>query len=242
MDVRFGKIKATGETYQNPHKQNFESFESSEENFFNAFQHRQNNSENQQPQKNNVVPLRLNDLDSNILENKAYNDMPDKILKLEHKISNIENAVNKITRDIQTLENLGYDIQLYDLKDKRSKLEEELARLKQEYSEQDLSAKFSNGIASALNLAGKHTNFIDNFKHLFANKVLVKVSKNFKYAQTMKEALENLSNINDSVDELIKMQVPYGENLARYKKLTAYLNKANCIHAEIAGKMHKISK
>src|SRR5574344_1396453 len=141
INVRFGKVKSTGETYSNPQKKQFEP---SEENFFNAFQHNQQNKEEQQPQqKNNVIPLRLNDLDSNILENKAYNDMPDKVLKLEHKISAMENSVNKISRDIITLEGLGYDVQLYDLRERKLKLEEELSALKKEYANLDISAKLS---------------------------------------------------------------------------------------------------
>jgi len=58
----------------------------------------------------------------------------------------------------------------------------------------------------------------------------------------MKEALEKLSNINLSVDELIKMQVPYGETIDRYEKLTAYLNKANVIHSQISRNVNDMTK
>ncbi len=58
----------------------------------------------------------------------------------------------------------------------------------------------------------------------------------------MKEALENLSSINTSVDELVNLQIPYGKKIERYEKLTAYLNKANVIHAQITKNMNEIAK
>lgn len=58
----------------------------------------------------------------------------------------------------------------------------------------------------------------------------------------MKDSLEKLSSINSSVDELVTMQVPYGEMEKRYEKLTAYLNKANSIHSEISNNLNSINK
>ena len=57
----------------------------------------------------------------------------------------------------------------------------------------------------------------------------------------MKEALEKLSDINANVDELITMQVPYGETINRYEKLTAYLGKANMLHSRISKNLKEMT-
>ena len=53
--------------------------------------------------------------------------------------------------------------------------------------------------------------------------------------------LDTLVSINDNVDELITMKVPYGETKANYEKLTNYLYRANKIHSQISKKMQKLS-
>lgn len=241
MDVRFGKIRATGESYANPQSHHFEY---NEDNFFNAFQRHQNQqkNENQEEKNKNVIPLRLNDLDSNIMQNKAYNEIPDELFKLEQKITTLENSLAKITNDITTLEGLGYDIQLYDLKERKNKLEQELKNLNEEYANKSIGAKISNGITSAVNYASRKKTFIQNFKDFVSKNIIAKISKDFYYLMSMKEALSSLGSINSSVDELIRMQVPYGENISRYEKLTAYLNKANSIHSKISSNMNLFSK
>lgn len=60
----------------------------------------------------------------------------------------------------------------------------------------------------------------------------------------MSDSLEQLSEISKSVDDLVDMNVPYGEKVQNYEKLTEYLNQANMIHSKISkslGKKYKLS-
>lgn len=56
----------------------------------------------------------------------------------------------------------------------------------------------------------------------------------------LSDSLDTLTSINENVDELIAMKVPYGETKANYEKLTNYLYRANRIHAQISKKMKQI--
>jgi hypothetical protein len=130
------------------------------------------------------------------------------------------------------------------LKERKRKIQEELVELNHKYSELGFGAKISGQIASVVKSSSSMKNLsgIAKTKKFFAKNVMGKISKKFGQAQSMKEALENLSNINTSVDELIKMQAPYGEMVERYEKLTAYLNQANVIHSKITRNVEAITK
>lgn len=226
MDVKFGKIR--------PNSKNLFAepvLNGSSENFFAS--HPDQNSNNKKPETPSNG-TRINDYDSKILEDNAYQVMTDEIFKLEYKMSVLEDNLLKINNEISTMEGLGYDIQIYDLKSRRQKLEDELKELNKKYSDLCLSSKISGKISSVVRTAsnGKGNGF-SKIKDFISKKILAKLSKKINYTQVMREALDNLSNINSSVDELIQMQTPYGETVKRYEKLTACLNKANIIHSQI---------
>lgn len=226
MDVKFGKIR--------PNSSNFFAepmVNSSAENFFASASNTNSQNPKQETHSNGT---RMNDYDSKILEEHAYLDMEDEIFKLEHKMGLLEDNLSKIDNEIDTLESLGYDIQIYDLKARRQKMEEELKEVNRKYEELCLSSKISGKISSVVRGAsGGKRRSIAKIKGFISKRVLAKLSKKINYVQVMKDALENLSNINSSVDELVQMQAPYGETVKRYEKLTACLNKANMIHSQI---------
>lgn len=232
MEVKFGKIRSNSSFVKS-------TTNNSESNFFenkSDFTWEDNN-------QNQLIGGRINDLDSNILENNAYQSMPDEMFKLEHKMNLLETSLSKINSEIEALNSLGYSIQIYELKERKRKIEEELADLSKEYSKLGLSAKISGQLTTALNFtANKKPKILPLIGNFLSKKVLAKLSKKFDYSQTMKEALDNLSNINANVDELIKMQTPYGETVSRYERLTAYLNKANSIHSQITRNVNEITK
>ena len=232
MDVKFGKVIpssmfSTGKV------------NSTEGNFFAS--HSNAGKNNQQNETN--FGSRINDFDSNILENNAYLDISDEMLKLEHKIGILEATLAKSNSEIDALESLGYAIQISDLKERKRKIEEELAELNKKYSQLSLSSKISGHIASAVGLTsnGKNKTF-SNVRKFISKNVLAKLSKKFGYSELMRESLEKLSCINANVDELINLQAPYGETITRYEKLTAYLNKANIIHSQISRNINETKK
>lgn len=234
MDVKFGKIKPQNNIFLTS------LAPVSDENFFSSNSKSKKEEKKQQPFSSGS---RMNDLDSNILENNAYQELPDEMFKIEHKMGLLEESISKLNNEIETLESLGYDIQVYNLKSQKEKLEKELTQLNAEYSKLGLSSKISGQIASAMSFTSrKKINIFSRAKRFVSKKILAKLSKRFNFSETMKDALDNLSNINYSVDELIKMKAPYGETVKRYEKLTAYLNKANLIHSQISRNINDITK
>lgn len=186
---------------------------------------------------------RINDYDSTILENNAYQTISDEVFKIEHKIEILEQTLSKLNTEIETMESFGYGIQVYNLKERKRKIEQELVELNEKYCQFGIGAKLSGQIASAVNSTSrKNTSIFAKFKKIFIKRILTKLSKKIGYSQLMSDALNNLSGINSSVDELINMQVPYGESISRYEKLTAYLNKANVLHSQINKNIDKITK
>lgn len=236
MDVKFGKVRPNSTNhFAEP------IISGSAENFFASNSNTNTQNPKQEAHSNGT---RMNGYDSKILEEHAYLDMEDEIFKLEHKMGILEENLSKIDNEIDTLESLGYDIQIYDLKARRQKMEDELKEINRKYEELCLSSKISGKISSVVRGAsnGKQKG-LSKIKSFISKKILAKLSKKINYVQVMKDALENLSNINSSVDELVQMQAPYGETVKRYEKLTACLNKANIIHSQIIKNTNtKISK
>lgn len=236
MEIKFGKVKTSNNMFAAA------SINSMEGNFFASNSDSKREKENQKKQSNPTPSHRINDYDSNILQNCAYQGISDELFKMEHKIGLLEQLLSKINTEIETLESLGYDIQVYNLKERKQKIEQELIELNQKYSELGLSAKLSGHIATAVNISNKKMSVFLKIRKFFSKEVLSRISKKFNYKQLINEALGSLSNINDNIDELIKIQTPYGENITRYEKLTAYLNKANTLHMQINKNVNEMAK
>ncbi|MDP4121309.1 MAG: hypothetical protein Q8876_09710 [Bacillota bacterium] len=233
MSMEFGKLKLNNYLLTSLNGKN-------DANFFES--NSKQNQQQQQPQTQSSGS-RLNDYDSNILENNAYLTISDEMLKIEHRIEILEKMLAKLNTEIDVLQSFGYMVQITDLKHRREKILDELAELNDAYDKLGLSAKISNQIASAMSFtSNKKATVFSKFKAFIIVQILARVSKKFNYSRVMKDLLSKLTNINSSVDELVTMQVPYGEMTSRYEKLTAYLNKANTIHAKISKDMKDIIK
>lgn len=233
MSIEFGKIVSSN----NGDFCIAQPFETSEGNFFSSGPSQEKEKIKQGKQENSTPGVRMNDFDSNILENNAYQSIEDEMFKIEHKIEILEANLSKLNSEIDALENLNYDIQVPYLKERRQKILQELAELNEKYSHMGISAKISGQIVSAVNFtSNKRNSIFSKAGDFLSKKVLTKISKKFSYSQSIKEALDKLSEISLSVDELVKLQAPYGETINRYEKLTAYLNKINTIQVQIATK------
>lgn len=232
MDVKFGKIRPNYNAAVNPSQNHADG------NFF-----VENSLQEVPEQKEQTLGLRINDYDSSILENNAYQLLSDDMFKLEHKMNLLESTLKRINSEITALQSLGAAIQISELIERKEKIEQELAELNKNYSELGISTMISGQIASAVNFtAKKRRNLLSKTRTFISKNILARISPKISLSQAMKDALENLCNINLGVDELIKMQIPYGETNKRYEKLTAYLNKANTIHSKIARNMDAIAK
>lgn len=179
---------------------------------------------------------KLNDYDSNLLNNNSINELSDEFIKLEYKIAEKTEMLDAINTKIKGAELLGKLLDVMELKLQAKTLENEIAELKEQYSRRNFAEKFTG---SALKPPKKQP-FIIRMQKFISKKIISKVSKKFKSIMDLSDSLDTLKSINQNVDELIAMKVPYGETKASYEKLTAYLYRANKIHSQITKSMGAI--
>ena len=185
-------------------------------------------------------PHRLNDLDSNILEERAYLNVEDESLKLEYKIEDKEKVLKDLNEKIKIADQVGNQQDLFSLRIKKQRIEGELRDLYKEYSSKDLPSKLSGGINNIAEHANKRKMPVINaIKKFIKRHILARVSKRFKSIVALGDSLDTLATINKNVDELIKMKTPYGETTQNYERLTEYLYKANKIRSQISKSMGK---
>lgn len=181
---------------------------------------------------------RLNDIDQNILNNNSFKDLDDKTLKLECLIAEKEEALNALNLKIKGAELIGKLLDVMDLKIQAKKLENEITELKEQYSKRGLTEKLTTVITPKKNKPKLSP--IARLARFVSRKIIAKMSKKVQSIFDMSDSLETLTSINENVDELIAMKVPYGETKANYEKLTNYLYRANKIRSQINKKMQKL--
>ncbi len=174
---------------------------------------------------------RLNDYDFNLLKEDAYKDVSDDLFKLEYKISKVEEDIQSLELQIQAAK----DIQNYELAGELSGrqiiMKEDYEALVAMYKEKSISARLTNVLGDKLKpkLNGLQKNISE-----LSEKLLSKLPKRFSSVLELKKSLHKLENISRSVDELISMNIPYGENIDKYDQLSKYIIKANSIQNEIS--------
>ena len=183
----------------------------------------------------NHAHSRLNDLDANILENEAYQNLDDEVFKTEYRINKLETQIKAINQEIENAKNIGDFQKADELIMRRRNMETQLKKLNEKYGKSNFATKLSGEITSIMH---KRPNIIVNTAKkcisFMSNKILPKVSKKYDSGMTIKNALTKLETLNKNVDEIVTTQAPYGEAEDRYEKLSDYLNSANVIHYNIS--------
>lgn len=216
-----------GDTFINTSKYKEQNVIQDEDNFF-----LNSSSPTQNLYEYPAEPLRhLNDYDSNILQEDAYKEVSDEVLKLEYKISKIEEELKGIDGKIQSAADIQDYLTADSLLKRKVQLEDDLKDLTKIYREASLSAKISGGFSSGIKnkietIKSKSNNIFDN--------LLSKIPGKLSAVLEIRNSLNKLENINKSVDELMSRKYPYGEASERYKQLSSYIARANSIHAEIS--------
>ena len=171
----------------------------------------------------------MNDYDFNILRDNAYKDVTDEVFKLEYKIAKAQNDIEEYDAKIQAAKEIR-DFNLAEtLFDKKKIVQEDLKALIEIYNDKSLSSKITSGIASKFKI-NNNKNFIERILEKFISKL----PKQFSSILEIKQSLSKLKNISKNVDELISMQIPYGEASAKYDQLSKYIVKANIIQSELS--------
>lgn len=190
--------------------------------------------------KNATNPIkRLNGYDSTILNQTNFGSADEDLdeLSIDYRIKEKEAAIKDLDAKIKVADNYGTQNEALGLKAKKQRILQELdtLRKKQMYGGRVLGEK--NGFS--------HQSFkekmpvIYKIQSFLSRQILARVSKKVNSVVTLSDSLEQLSQISKSVDELVDMNVPYGEKIQNYEKLTEYLNQANMIHSKISKSMGK---
>ena len=175
---------------------------------------------------------RLNGYDSTILNNSKFEETEEQELSIDYKIKEKENAIKDLDEKIKIADNYGTQNEALGLKAKRQRYLQELSSLEKQrmYGGRVLGDK-EKILHETLK---EKMPFIYKLQSFVSRKILAKISKKVNSVVTLSDSLEQLSNISKSVDELMDMNIPYGEKSKNYEKLTQYLSKANVIHSKIS--------
>ena len=186
---------------------------------------------------NNVMPQQaepmkhINGYDSNILEEEAYKEVNDEVLKLEYKITHIEEELKSLDSQIQSAMDINDYILADTLYTRKSVLENDLKDLMKIYREASLSSRITSGFTSKFK---DKINTVQDTVSSISNFILSKLPGKFSSFIEIRSSLKKLENINKSVDELMTCQYPYGEASDRYNQLSKYIARANSIQSQIS--------
>lgn len=180
---------------------------------------------------------RLNGYDSAILNKTKYDEAETEDLSLEYRIKEKESIIKDLDSKIEVADNYGTQNEALGLKAKKQRITEELNTLRKQqmYGGRVLGEKsqaYHESFKQKMPIIYKIQSFI-------SRQILAKVSKKVNSVVTLSDSLEQLSEISKSVDDLVDMNVPYGEKVQNYEKLTEYLNQANMIHSKISKSLGK---
>lgn len=180
---------------------------------------------------------RLNGYDSAILNKTKYDEAETEDLSLEYRIKEKESIIKDLDSKIKVADNYGTQNEALGLKAKKQRITEELNTLRKQqmYGGRVLGEKsqaYHESFKQKMPIIYKIQSFI-------SRQILAKVSKKVNSVVTLSDSLEQLSEISKSVDDLVDMNVPYGEKVQNYEKLTEYLNQANMIHSKISKSLCK---
>lgn len=180
---------------------------------------------------------RLNGYDSAILNKTKYDEAESEDLSIEYRIKEKESIIKDLDSKIKTADIYGTQNEALGLKAKRQRILQELDTLRKQqmYGGRVLGEKKQlthNTFKEKMPVIYKVQEFV-------SRQILARVSKKINSVVTLTDSLEQLSEISKSVDELIDINVPYGEKVQNYEKLTEYLNQANIIHSKITKSLGK---
>lgn len=180
------------------------------------------------------MPKRLNSFDSTMLEEVAYNVLDDTELKLEKRIENLENNIRDVNEKIVVAETLKDIVTLDELNLQKQILKKNLENVRNEYQSKNIDTRMTSIIADFLLFPQKIKNFFHRqFRYFLFHSKFIKKFKPLMRSIMVRDTLGKLDKINKSVDELVKMQVPFGEQEVRYEKLVNHLSRAGALHSQI---------
>lgn len=185
--------------------------------------------------KSSIYKKRLNSLDSTMLEDVAYTVLDDESLKLEKKIEDVENVIKELTEKLIVAEALEDDSATKMILQRQDALRREYDNLVVSYKKQNPDINFFSIFSKIYGFPQKMK---EKLKKRF--RVYIRTSILFKHitplvrSLVVRDTIGKLNKINKSVDELVNMKVPFGEQEQRYEMLINHLSRAGALHSKIA--------
>ena len=184
--------------------------------------------------KERFLLKRINTTDNAMIEECAYKVIDDPGLKLETKLENCERALAQVNEKLSVAQTVQDIKAQKELLYKKNRLEKNLTALKKQYSEHS----FETGMVSfytKMILAPQKlkTNFLRLLKNLLIHSKFLRQFKPLARALSVRETIGKLNKINRSVDELVKMKIPFGEQEEKYETLVNHLQRAGALHSQI---------
>ena len=188
----------------------------------------------EEEKKEKLLLKRLNATDTAMIEQCAYKVIDDPGLKLENRIENCEKALADVREKLTVAQTIQDAKAQKELLYKKSVLEKNLAVLQKQYSEQNIETGFVSVFTKLLLLPQKlKKNFVKTFRQILTHSKIIRQCKPLARALAMRETIGKLNKINKSVDELVKMKVPFGEQEEKYETLVNHLQRAGALHSQI---------
>ena len=183
---------------------------------------------------------RINDYDSNLLQEDAYKDIADELFKLEYKMAKTEEQIKNLTFQIQAAHTINDFKHIQNLSEQKTMLERELVKLNEKYNKKSLSARISDSISSTfnINLKNRPTTFNTPVKSIF-QKIINNLPKRLASLFELKTSLDKLESINKSVNTLVTSNYPIGESFDKYEQISKYIIQANSIQTKISKKIKR---
>ena len=181
-----------------------------------------------------ILKKRLNAYDSTMLEDAAYNVLDDTELKLEKRIEKIEATLKDVNEKIVVAETIKDIPALEELNLQREILIRNLENVKLEYQSKNIDTKMTSVLVKIMEFPQKFKIWLKKqFKLVLRRSKLLKNFTPFVRSMAVRDTIGRLDKINKSVDELVSMRVPFGEQEARYETLVNHLSRAGILHSQI---------
>lgn len=185
-------------------------------------------------QRSLLFSKRLNTMDSTMLEEKVFDVIDNEELRIEKKIELYEERLAKVNEQIEVAEAVQDNIALEDLSSQKALIAKTLCNLQEEYKTQNLDTKITNVFVQAKKMPKDFTKLLKvKIKTFVKNSKFLRKYTPIVRSIMMRDTLNKLNKINQSVDQLVKMKVPFGEQEERYQTLINHLSKANALHTQI---------
>lgn len=182
---------------------------------------------------------RLNDTDSNILEESADKSLNDNPFRVELKIGKTENELQKIKEKIELFKILDLDLnkqQYQEYQEKEKALQKQLDTEKQEYKNLGLSYRITM-VFSEVYVKSKEIILTAREKTNDAcEKLLPPLRKN----DNINSELKKFDILQKNIFEITsKKSNPFGENENNLQNLVAYINRANQVSRNLSKQVNE---